>query len=191
MKMDGMESAVADGPRRANGMDRAPRPRLMRVPNVPRVPAVRRFPDEVVAAVRDLVTGTPLPLSGIARQTGVSESTVKNWLAKHNWQRPAEAPRLRSRGVGDHSVRRARLQTRLYRVLSRQLDAIEARARREDGETIEKDARTLGVLAKTLETLNALGRDDGARMTEPEFADRDELDAALAKRIKHWAESGT
>jgi hypothetical protein len=72
MKMDGMESAVADGPRRANGTDRAPRPGLMRVPNVPRLPAVRRFPDEVVAAVRDHVTGTPLPLSDIARKTGVS-----------------------------------------------------------------------------------------------------------------------
>lgn len=190
--MNGMEEGVvAEKPQRANGVDRAPRPKLMRVPNVPRLPAVRRFPDSVVAAVGELVTGTSLALGEIARQTGVSESTVKNWLVKRNWRRPAEAPQLRARGPGDHSVRRARLQTRLYRVLGRQLDAIEARARREDSETIEKDARTLGVLAKTLETLNALGRDDGARMTEPEFADRDELDAALAERIKRWAEGGT
>jgi transposase-like protein len=167
----------------------ASRPALESASNLDRLP-LRRFPDAVVERVRDLVTGTALPIVEIARQTGISHSTVGNWIRKGGWRRPPGAPAMLSRAAEDFTLRRARLLVRLYRVLGRQLDGIEQRAREEDGGAIEKDARTLGVLAKTLETLIALGRDDGASRTEPEFAERDEMDAALADRITRWAKGG-
>jgi transposase-like protein len=166
-----------------------PRPALESAPNIARLP-LRRFPDAVVERVRDLVTGTGLPIGEIARQTGISHSMVGNWIRKGGWRRPPDAPAMLSRAAEDFTLRRARLLVRLYRVLGRQLDGIEQRARADDGGAIEKDARTLGVLAKTLETLIALGRDDGASRMEPEFAERDEMDAALADRITRWAKGG-
>jgi hypothetical protein len=185
--MTGHESAVngAAGP----ALDVVPRPALESVSNLAHLP-LRRFPDAVVERVRDLVTGTTLPLGEIARRIGISHTTVGNWTRHAGWRRPTGAPALLTRATGDFALRRERLLMRLYRVLARQLDGIEQRARGEDGGAIEKDARTLGVLAKTLETLIALGRDDGASRMEPEFAERDEMDAALAERITRWAKGG-
>ena len=86
--------------------------------------------------------------------------------------------------------RRTRMIDRLYRVFDRQTSDLEARAARPDTTTDEKDARALSVLAKTLETLIALDRDDGAKTAEPEPADRERYNAELARRIKEWAERG-
>ena len=54
----------------------------------------------------------------------------------------------------------------------------------------EKDVRVLGLMAKTLGTLMALDRDDGAKLRDAEPVDRDELNADLARRIARWAEGG-
>lgn len=77
---------------------------------------------------------------------------------------------------------------RLIRAVDRQIAKIETRVCKKGATVDEKDARTLGTLAKTLQTLIALDRDAGAQPDQPEPADRDKLDADLAARIKRWAE---
>lgn len=160
-------------------------------------PAARRkappggYPPEKIEAVRRLVVGTDMPLSAIAVAEEVSESTVKKWVAKHGWQRPEGAPPL---GVPhaqfDTRDRRAKLAVRLYRAVGRQLTGLEKRARNLDDVFTEKDARTLGLLARTLTTLTELDRDTGSNVREPEIADRDTIDADLAERITRWARGG-
>ena len=67
---------------------------------------------------------------------------------------------------------------------------IDRRLRKKDALIEEKDARILTGLAKTLATLMALETDDGATARKPEPADRGELQAELARRIRQWAEEG-
>jgi hypothetical protein len=138
--------------------------------------------------VRALVEGTSLPIRVVAEQTGVSRTTVSSWMARNNWPRPDGAPRFSgdaTRGGG-----RARLVARLHTTFGRQLATLEKRAKDAGEETLEKDARTLGVLAKTLETLIELDR-DGAKVTKPEPVDRDAIDAELARKIENWARGGS
>jgi hypothetical protein len=82
------------------------------------------------------------------------------------------------------------VKARLLRAVDRQIDKIEQRVRKKDASVDEKEARTLGTLAKTLQTLIALDRDAGAQPDQPEPLDRDELRAALARRLSIWAEQG-
>lgn len=154
-----------------------------------RKPPVGGYTIEIIERVRALVVRTNLPLVDIAAESGVSPSTIKNWVRRYGWPRPDGAPPLSGPRVEfDPAVRRARLAVRLYRVLGRQLTGLERRARDDGGERAEKDARTLGVLAKTLETLMELDRDDGAKVREPEPVDRGYLRLELARKIAAWAE---
>jgi hypothetical protein len=77
---------------------------------------------------------------------------------------------------------------RFYRACERQLALVERKLRRPRAEMEEKDVRALGLLAKTLGTLMALDRDDGAKLKDAEPVDRDKLNAELARRIARWAE---
>jgi hypothetical protein len=77
---------------------------------------------------------------------------------------------------------------RLVCAVDRQIDMIEARLKDPKAELEERDARMLGALAKTLQTLMALDGDDGAKPHAPEPVDRADLNAELARRITHWAE---
>jgi hypothetical protein len=79
---------------------------------------------------------------------------------------------------------------RLYRAFERQVADIETRLAVPGARSDEKDARALGTLARTLETLIALDRDAGAQRDEPEPKDSDQLRAELARRIRSWAEEG-
>ena len=67
------------------------------------------------------------------------------------------------------------VSARLLRAVDRQIGMIDTRLRKKGADVEEKDARMLGLLAKTLATLIALDRDDGATAKEPEPADRGEL----------------
>lgn len=159
--------------------------------------AVRRLPPrggyglDKIEAVRRLVVDTDLPITEIAEQAGIAASTVRNWIQRYGWPRPASAPPLTApRDPFDPAVRRARLTVRLYRAVGRELKRLERRTRAKNEQLAEKDARTLGILAKTLATLTELDRDDGAKVREPETVDRDQIDADLAERIARWAEGG-
>ncbi len=148
------------------------------------------------AEARREVEGTTLSLYEIARRMDIAASTLSKWKAEEHWVRPDGAPTQPHFG-GKAPPRKQTPEERsrdmigkLYRVFVRQAGDLEARAARPGATTEEKDARTLSVLAKTLETLIALDRDDGAKTAEPEPADRDRLNADLARRIKEWAERG-
>lgn len=149
---------------------------------VRRVPG-RPYPQSVRDWVKALYVGTTMTITQIAAETGVARSTIVAWAQQEGWVRPEGAPPLRN----SRADRRGRLADRLYHVFGRQLAALEKRAGK--GTTDEKDARTLSVLAKTLETLLALDRDDGAK-TRPESIDRADYRAELARTLSRWAEEG-
>ncbi len=146
---------------------------------------------------RRLVEGTTLSQHEIARRLDVRPSTISMWKRDGDWQRPDGTParpdfggRGPARDADTAEARRRRTIVRLYRVFDRQTADLEARAVRPGATTDEKDARTLAVLAKTLETLIALDRDDGAKSTDPERGDSGDYRAELARTLSRWAEEG-
>ena len=159
----------------------------------PHRPPIRRYSHDFVEKVRLAYEQERTPIKTLAARFGIGQGTIQNWSTKYDWTRPDGAPPLQGprRRYGSADQRRE-LVARLHRTFGRQLAALEKRAKDGGGETLEKDARTLGVLAKTLETLIELDRDDGAKVGEPEPVDRDveELDADLAARIAEWAAGG-
>jgi hypothetical protein len=150
----------------------------------------------VMGETRRLYEGTTHSLHEIARRVDALVGTVSHWGIKYHWVRPEGAPvksarfRRRPRAPLTAHARRAVMVQRLYGVFDRQTSDLEARAVDPLGRTDEKDARTLSVLARTLETLIALDRDDGASSDTPEPADREKFNAELADRIRRWAEQG-
>ena len=145
---------------------------------------IRAHPPEVRERVRLLYEGTTKTISEISAETGVSRSTIMAWAKQDGWTRPpgAEPPRMR---IGPD--RHRRLTERLFQVFGRQLATLEKRSGK-DAAAEERDARTLAVLAKTLDTMIALDRDDGAK--KPESVDRGDYKAELARTLSRWAEEG-
>jgi transposase-like protein len=133
----------------------------------------------------------------IAADLGVSASLVSRWVKQENVERPPGAPKApamrapgRGRAPGTRAkpaVRRRAMVDRLFKAFARQVAAIEPRLCAADVDLLDPDARTLGVLAKTLETLFELDR-DGAKVGEPEPRDRGHLRLELARKIAAWAE---
>lgn len=148
------------------------------------------------AEARRHVEGTTLSLREIARRLDIAASTLSRWKAEESWVRPDGAPvcpPFSGNGPGQAvsaEKRRMRMIGRLYKVFDRQAGDLEARAAKPGTTTEEKDARTLSVLAKTLETLIALDRDDGAKIAKPESVDRADYKAELARYLSRWAEEG-
>jgi hypothetical protein len=163
-----------------------------------------RKPDHsaTIAEARRLVEGTTLSQCAIAERLEVSQSTISLWKVKWGWTRPLGAPPAPAMEPRPAEVvvekRREVLVARLYRVFDRQLMDVESRAADAVGATEEKDARTLGTLARTLGTLIALEdgegtggrRDGGAPADEPERYDPDEIRARLAERLAGLREDG-
>lgn len=154
---------------------------------VPRKPNA----EVLIAEARRLIEGTLLSQHAIAQQLKVPHSTLSGWKKRAGWVRPEGAPaqpdftaRLTTDVVAN---RRELLVDRLYRVFGRQLQDVESRAADAAAVTEEKDARTLGTLARTLGTLIALEtggeRDAGAPADAPEPYDPDEIRARLAQRL--------
>ena len=149
-----------------------------------------------MAEAQKLVEGTTMPQSTIARTIGISPRTLADWKREGGWRRPEGAPEAPHVVVQALSARaeaappderapatRAELVDRLFAVFDRQLNGVEERARRVF--TQEKDARTLGTLARTLGTLMALERGDGDQPDDPEAeaVDPDEIRARIARRL--------
>jgi hypothetical protein len=152
-----------------------------------------------LAEARQLIETTRMPLTEIEKKLGIARRTLSKLKIRNGWQRPAGAPAgpaLGSRGwqvaTGPEAIAKKRglLIARLYRACERQLRSLEAQIGGSDSAVEEKDVRTLGLLAKTLGTLMALDRDDGANLKDAEPVDRDKLNAELARRIARWAEGG-
>lgn len=160
----------------------------------------RGWPDRAaaVAAARRLVEGTTLAQKEIARQVRISARTLSDWKCDGGWTRPEGAPEAPDVGRAQNGAERAaarkeKLVSRLFRVFDRQLMDIESRARQPGAATEEKDARTLGTLARTLGTLMALGRGGGDQPDDPEAeaVDPDDIRAKIAQRLFGVAKGGT
>ncbi|BCP52813.1 hypothetical protein K32_14300 [Kaistia sp. 32K] len=110
------------------------------------------------AAVRVAYETTAQGLREIAAQHGVSHVSVAKQAARHGWLRPGEAPPLPDEAAEE------KLVARLYRTFEKQVAELELRFANGEVGVDEKDARTLSVLARTLETLGKLreGTDDAA-----------------------------
>lgn len=148
----------------------------------------------VLEQARRRVEETTESQDKIAKSLGVSPSQLNRFVVAAGWTRPEDAPKPPLLDDGGPPRRRrpasARaVMRRLVCAVDRQIDMIEARLKDPRAEIEERDARILGALAKTLQTLMALDRDDGAKSHAPEPVDRDELNAGLARRIARWAES--
>jgi hypothetical protein len=145
------------------------------------------------AEARRQIEGTTVSQYEIARRLDIKPTTLSYWKRREGWIRPAGAPLPPRLGTalqpGEKSqARRMRMIGKLYRVFERQTADLEARAVQPNATTDEKDARTLSVLAKTLETLIALDRDDGAKTAKSESVDRGDYRAELARHLSRWAE---
>jgi hypothetical protein len=156
---------------------------------------------ELQVEARALIEGTLEPQAAIALRLGIAASTLSQWKNALGWTRPEGAPeapvfalgrrnRPTARAIRRAAFRQTRMIARLYRAFERQVADIETRLAVPGARSDEKDARALGTLARTLETLIALDRDAGAQRDEPEPKDSDHLRAELARRIRSWAEEG-
>ena len=153
-----------------------------------KLPPIRKHSPETVERARKLYEATTKPITRIAEELGIGQSTIATWARKLGWTRPAGAPRLVGpRTMPTEQATAEQLRRRMHRALGRQLVKLEQRIEKAGGESAEKDARTLGLLARTLETLMQLDRNDGAKVTKPEPRDRASIHDSLARRIAAWA----
>jgi hypothetical protein len=102
------------------------------------------------AMIRVVYETSALGLREIAALHGVSHVSVAKQAERHGWLRPGEAPPLPDEAAEE------KLVARLYRTFERQVAELELRFASGEGGVEEKDARTLSVLARTLETLAKL-----------------------------------
>lgn len=188
MLMTEARSGVADDARPASGGVRLAFARSAAPESPP--PPGEAYADDVVQRVRRLVEKTTLPLREIAALEGPSKTTILKWSRDNGWLRPPVPGGLPHRAMADEDLvaMREDMVLRLHRTLARQLNAIERRTG--EPEAAEKDARALAVLAKTYETLTALGHEGERSQKEPELPNRDDVTARLAETIARWAEGG-
>lgn len=166
--------------------------------SVPALPAGRGNGHDaaLLAAARKLVEGTTLSQAKICADLGIRPNVLTEWKYREGWVRPEGAPKppvlsgvVAGRRSADAEVnfeRRRALIDKLYQLCARQAVQIERRLKQKEPD--EKDARVLGTLARTLDTLMALDRDNGPKADTPEPIDRDAANADLARRITRWAE---
>ncbi len=158
-------------------------------------------------------------LAGIAAAVGVTTVTVRRWAQAEGWRRMtgagmtgagmagrrmtgARPSGMRSTGTRagetpgggpgpvEHGADRGALVGRLMRAFARQVSEVEARLGGEGGAD-ERDARTLGVLAKTLETLIDLDRTaQGERTDGEEAKNLDAVREELARRLDRLRQTG-
>ena len=130
--------------------------------------------------IRAAYLGSDLAVAAIARAYGIDARRIHARAAREGW------PRRRSRGPAREPAEpldRQTLVARLFRAVERQIAEIE---RRFDGPSLpdldERDARTLGALARTLELLIGLEKQAGRDEAEPE-PDIDAFRLDLARRL--------
>jgi len=139
--------------------------------------------------VRRLYEETPATLQAIGAEIGVSATMICRRAQNEGWirfararYRPKWAPKL---------PRRAELIARLYRAFEKQIAEVESRFDRPGAEAGEQDARTLGTLARTLEKLIELDREQTEDRDTEEPADLARLRQKLADRLRRLAGGGT
>ena len=161
------------------------------------VAVTRAIDPALIAEAKRLVETTALSQHTIGARLGLKPQAISRLKIEGGWQRPPGAPgapQVLRVGLAPAArtavvaAKRDQLVARIYHACDRQLLLVERKLKKPDAEMEEKDVRTLGHLAKTLGTLMALERDDGAKTSDAEPVDRDQLNADLARRIARWAE---
>lgn len=171
------------------------------------MPARRSFSAEAIAAGRALYAGGGTVKSVLA-ETGLTKGVLYYWLAGGPTKGPGRLAPIALRRDRPAATRRRSLRgtqtgviERLWRTAERQVAEIEARLVEAGGDAaaLERDAKTLGVLARTVRDLVALNgqgkpkagaeRPDGEQETEGENTPRD-LDAFRRELAAKLAELG-
>lgn len=139
--------------------------------------------------VRRLYEQTATPLKAIGAEVGVSNAAICNRAAHEGWIRFAGA--RKSRRQLPKIPSRAELIARLYRAFEKQIEEVEARFGEASADAGEQDARTLGTLARTLEKLIELDREQTGDRDKEEPADLARLRQTLSDRLRRLAGGGT
>lgn len=134
------------------------------------------------AEIRAAYTGSALAVGAIARAYGIGPDRIWRRARREGW--PSRRGGDRDTAQRSEPLDRATLVARLFRAVERQIAEVE---RRFDGASPpsleEKDARTLGALARTLELLIGLEKQAGRDAPEPE-PDIDAFRRDLARRLE-------
>lgn len=131
--------------------------------------------------IRAAYEGSDLAVTAIAQAYGLSADTIRGRARRSGWRRrrPRDAA-----GTHVEPIDRNLLVGRLFRAVERQIAEVERRFEGSAPPSLEeKDARTLGALARTLELLIGLERRAGHDASEPE-PDIDEFRLDLARRLE-------
>ncbi len=148
----------------------------------------KRYAPQVWEEARRLYEETKLTGGQISARLGVSSSQLRFRAKTGNWVRQKELEAaLQAAGPGE----RMTLLARLYRAFERQVSQLEERLGRmlaPDGEgelatlaDVDRTARTLASLARTLDMLLSLQKSQQAEETDER--NPDDLRAELAKRL--------
>lgn len=157
-------------------------------PSAPAVPPAAAapaagLPEPPWAEIRAAYEGSDLAVGAIARAYGINPDRIWRRARRERWSaRRGAAPGRREPAA---PVDRATLVARLFRAVERQIAEVE---RRFDGTAPpsleEKDARTLGALARTLELLIGLEKQAGRDADDEPEPDIDAFRLDLAHRLE-------
>lgn len=131
---------------------------------------LRRHTEENLAEARKLLV-EGLPVTQISLRTGIPVSTLRYHLAETKRALAASnSPLMRPRMLGKNA--RPLLIARLWATAERQITEIDTRLAEADGDpaTLERDAKTLSILARTVRDLVAL-EDKPVKKAESPHAD--------------------
>lgn len=149
---------------------------------------------EAWAEARQLYESGALDADGVVKRFCVAKSTVLRHIQAEGWVRSGD---LRGLIAAGDTQGLACLVGRLAEAFERQVEAIEleigrARAlkldRTEASQLAERNARTLGILARTLDVLVELR--SGVRELDPAGRDEDALRHELAQRLDRLCSEG-
>lgn len=167
-------------------------------PTSPTPSADRKAPvhlgPEAWAEARQLYESGALDVDGVVKRFCVAKSTVLRHIQAEGWVRSGDVRGLIAAG---DTQGLACLVGRLAEAFERQVEAIEleigrARAlkldRTEASQLAERNARTLGILARTLDVLVELR--GGVREMDPAGRDEDALRHELARRLDRLCGEG-
>jgi hypothetical protein len=160
-------------------------------PGPPAAASRRRLPGIIPwTEIRAVYEGTDIPLDILAKAYAIHPSDIYPHAEREGWmlRRERWAIERKNRrtpaGLVPH-YDRAELVQRLFRAVERQIGEIERRAEAVDPPAPdEKDARTLGALARTLDLLISMEKASGDKPETAERGDLDELRRELTRRIE-------
>lgn len=150
----------------------------------------RRAPGSIPwSEIRAAYEGSDVPLHLVASAYGIGVTDIypraerDGWvLRRRRWALERKA--RRSTSATPARIDRSDLVERMFKAVERQIEDIELRAADQDGEPDERDARTLGALARTLELLIGMETAEAAAKQNEGRGDIDQLRRELARRIE-------